>query len=238
MYSNIKNTKEEFLLNMIHEIRTPLSIITGMCEIASSNIEDEHKVENCLSKINVAGIHLAELINDMLEVGRLDNGSVQLRNEIFDLRVMMLELKNLAEPMAEEKNIFFDAVTDAEHYDVSGDYRKIIQLVMNVITNAVKYTQQGGSVQFCIEEIRGSRDIYRFVCKDNGIGMSKEFIKHIFEPFSRADDKRIHHIKGTGLGMHIAYRLVEMMGGYIYVESAPGAGTKVTIELPLKRIII
>ncbi len=238
MYSNIKNTNEEFLLNMIHEIRTPLSVITGMCEIASHHIDDEKKVEKCLSKINMAGIHLAELINDMLEIGRLENGNTEMRNEIFDIRVMMLEIKSMAESMAEEKSIYFDTCINAEHHDVSGDYRRIVQIMMNVVTNAVKYTQTGGSVQLCIEEIRGSRDIYRFVCKDNGIGMSEEFLEHIFEPFSRADDERIRDIKGTGLGMPITRRLAEMLGGNVYVKSALGVGTKVIIELPLKRIII
>jgi len=238
MYSSTKNANEEFLLNMIHEIRTPLSIITGMCEIAAHHIGDERKIENCLSKINVAGAHLAELINDMLEIGRLENGNVQLKDEIFDIRVLILELKSMIEAAAEEKQILFDVCMDVKNYDVAGDYRRVMQILMNIASNAVKYTQESGSVQFCIEEIRGSRDVYRFVCKDNGFGMSEEFLKHIFEPFSRAEDERICDIKGTGLGMSITQKLVKMMGGNIYVESVIGRGTKVTVELPLKRIII
>jgi len=238
MYRNTKNANEEFLLNMIHEIRTPLSIIMGMCEIAACHIDDEDKVENCLSKITVAGGHLAELVNDMLEIGRLHNGNVQIKDEVFDIRVLNMELKSMIESSAEEKQIFFDTDVSGKHFDVSGDYRRIMQVLMNIVSNAVKYTQEGGGVQLCIEEASSDSNLYRFICKDNGFGMSEEFLEHIFEPFTRADDERISDIKGTGLGMSITYRLVKLMGGNIYVESVLGQGTKVTVELPLKRIII
>ena len=188
---------------MSHDIRTPMNAIVGMTAIAGSNIDDKDRVIDCLGKITKSSRHLLSLINEVLDMSRIESGRLTLSEEDFNLPELIDNLK----------------------------------IIINVMSNAVKYTPDGGNIIFSIEERHDkSKNIgcYEFTIEDNGIGMTKEFQKIIFEPFTRADDKRTSKIQGTGLGMTIVRNIVNMMNGNIKTESEPGKGSRFTITIFLK----
>lgn len=230
--------KTEFLSNMSHDIRTPMNAIIGMTAIAGANIENQDRVLDCLSKITQSSRHLLGLINEVLDMSRIESGKISLSEEEFNLAELVDNLVTMIKPGIQMHQHHFEVhLNQIEHEDVCGDSLRIQQLVTNIMSNAIKYTPDGGNIDFGISEVdTASPDIgcYKFTIKDNGIGMSEEFQKVLFEPFTRADDKRTSKIQGTGLGMAIAKNIASMMNGSIDVESEPGKGTKFTITIYLK----
>ena len=231
--------KTEFLSNMSHDIRTPMNAIVGMTAIAGANIDSQDRVVDCLSKITQSSRHLLSLINEVLDMARIESGKITLVEEDFNLSELCENLVSMIKGEADLHEHQFNVhINKIEHEDVCGDSMRIQQLVINILSNAVKYTPNGGKIDFTISEIPTSSaglGCYQFVVEDNGIGMTKEFQKVLFEPFSRADDKRTSKIQGTGLGMTIARNFAQMMNGDIKVKSAPGKGSRFTITIFLKQ---
>ena len=230
--------KTEFLSNMSHDIRTPMNAIVGMTAIAGANVNDPERVKDCLGKITQASRHLLSLINEVLDMSRIESGKVSLMEEDFNLAELVDNLVVLAKPDAAAHNHQFSVhLEQIEHEEVTGDSLRIQQVMTNILSNAVKYTPDGGKIVFSIAE-RPSRvhgmGCYEFTVEDNGVGMTLEFQKVLFEPFTRADDKRTTKIQGTGLGMAIARNIVNMMDGHIRVESAPGKGSRFTVTIFLR----
>ncbi len=230
--------KTEFLSNMSHDIRTPMNAIIGMTAIAGVNIENRQRVQECLNKINSASRHLLALINEVLDMGKIESGTAELSESQFDLGDLIDNSVAMALPQINEKG--HDLAVDAggmKHEKVTGDSLCIQKIFINLISNAVKYTPAGGKIRITVNERHSHRHNYgeyEFVFEDNGIGMSEEFQKVLFEPFARASDVRSSGIIGTGLGMSITKNLVRLMGGDIRVSSAPGKGTRFTVTVPLK----
>lgn len=230
--------KTDFLSNMSHDIRTPMNAIVGMTAIAGANIENQDRVLDCLSKITQSSRHLLGLINEVLDMSRIESGKISLNEEEFNLSDLVDNLVTLTKPSIEAHHHELTVhLNHIEHEEVCGDSLRIQQLITNILSNAVKYTPDGGKICFSIAEIpTNSPDIggYEFTIEDNGIGMTEEFQQIMFEPFTRADDKRTTNIQGTGLGMAIAKNIVNMMNGNIYVDSAPGKGSRFRINIFLK----
>lgn len=233
-----KDSMNRFLSSMSHEIRTPLNVMIGMCDIARYHIDDKEKVLECLQKINTAGDHLTKLINNILDISKIEQGKLLIAEDAFSVDALVEELEALLEPLASDKSIIFSISSkDVVNKQVLGDYSHIMQVLINLATNAIKYTPQGGFVKLWAEEKDNpSADLvtYRFVCQDNGIGMSEEFLAHIFEPFARADDIRVSKTAGAGLGMSIIREIIDALGGQIHIESIKDVGTTVSVALDLK----
>lgn len=230
--------KTEFLSNMSHDIRTPMNAIVGMTAIAGANIENQERVVDCLGKITQSSRHLLSLVNEVLDMSRIESGKISLVEEEFNLSDLCDNLISMTKTQMDLHQHQFDVhIHKIEHEDVCGDSMRIQQLVTNILSNAVKYTPDGGKIDFTISELPlSSREIgcYEFTVQDNGMGMTKEFQKVMFEPFTRADDLRTSKIQGTGLGMAIARNFAQMMNGDIKVESEPGKGSKFVITVFLK----
>lgn len=228
----------KFLSNMSHELRTPLNVIVGMCDIARYHIEDSLKVRECLEKISNASDLLTELLNDLLDISRMEQGAMPLNEGVFDLSDTMEELRLMIEPMAVAKNQTCIISADGlRNRSVIGSQRHIMQILINLATNAVKYTPDGGVIKIRADEIYDpptGRYTYRFTCQDSGIGMTREFAERIFEPFVRDDDVRVGRVTGTGLGMSIVKEIIDAMGGTIYVDSIKDVGTNVCVFIEMK----
>ncbi len=230
--------KSSFLANMSHDIRTPMNGIIGMTAIAGTHLDDRDRVADCLSKIMVASKHLLGLLNEVLDMGKIESGKIELQNEEFSLPNLVDDLISIAKPQIEAKHHeFFVSVRGIEHENVIGDSQRIQQVFLNLLSNAIKYTPEGGKVQMTLSEKpfhRKDLGCYEIVFEDNGIGMRREFLEHLFEPFSRAEDGRVAKIQGTGLGMTITRNIVQLMNGRIDVKSEPDKGTKFTVTIFLK----
>ena len=235
---NASRAKTDFLSNMSHDIRTPMNAIVGLTAIAGANIENQDKVVECLGKITKASRHLLGLINEVLDMARIESGRMSLAEEDFSLPELVDNLLTLTKPAIDEHHHQLEVhVEHIEHEAVCGDSLRIQQVFVNLMSNAIKYTPDGGSITFSIKEKpNGFSELgcYEFSIADNGIGMTPEFQKIMFEPFSRADDHRTTKVQGTGLGMAIARNIVNLMNGDIQVESAPNKGTKITVTVYLK----
>ena len=235
---NASRAKSEFLSNMSHDIRTPMNAIVGLTAIAGANIDNKARVMECLCKITKSSRHLLGLINGVLDMARIESGRMSLSEEDFSLPELVDNLVILTKPSIDEhKHALEVHVRHIEHEAVCGDSLKIQQLFVNLLSNAIKYTPDGGNITFSIEEKpNGFSELgcYEFIIEDNGIGMSPEFQKIMFEPFSRADDQRTTRIQGTGLGMAITRNIVNLMNGSIKVDSALNRGTKITVTIFLK----
>ena len=230
--------KTEFLSNMSHDIRTPMNAIVGMTAIAGANIDSPERVSDCLGKITQSSRHLLGLINEVLDMARIESGKVMLNEEDFNLAELVDNLVAMAKSSIAAHGHDFEVQLDhIEHEQVCGDSLRIQQMITNILSNAIKYTPDGGRIVFSITERPAQSagvGCYEFTVEDNGIGMTPEFQKILFEPFTRADDKRTSKIQGTGLGMAITRNIVNMMNGDIRVESAPGKGSKFTVTIYLK----
>ena len=230
--------KTAFLSNMSHDIRTPMNAIVGMTAIAGANIENQERVLDCLGKITQASRHLLGLINEVLDMSRIESGKVVLTEEEFNLGELIDNLIAMAKSSIEEHHHAFEVRLETiEHEAVCGDALRIQQMITNILSNAIKYTPDGGSITFSLAERPTAHKgvgCYVFTVADNGVGMTEEFQKVLFEPFTRADDKRTSKIQGTGLGMAITRNIVNMMNGTIKVESAPGKGSTFTVTVFLK----
>ena len=235
---NASRAKTEFLSNMSHDIRTPMNAIVGLTAIAGANIESQDRVVECLGKITKSSRHLLGLINEVLDMARIESGRMSLAEEDFSLPELVDNLLTLTKPAIDEHKHQLEVhIEHIEHEAVCGDSLRIQQVFVNLMSNAVKYTPDGGNITFTIKEKpNGFSELgcYEFSIEDNGIGMTPEFQKIMFEPFSRADDHRTTKVQGTGLGMAIARNIVNLMNGDIQVESAPNKGTKITVTVYLK----
>ena len=230
--------KSTFLSNMSHDIRTPMNAIIGFTTIAMSRIEHTDQVKDCLQKVLSSGNHLLSLINDILDMSRIESGKVQIKEQECNISEQMHNLINLIQPQvkAKQQELFIDTF-EVTNEDVIADPLKLNQVFINLLSNAVKYTPAKGVITFRIMQkttYRHGYGDYVFVIKDNGIGMSPEFVEHVFDPFERETTATMSGIQGTGLGMAITKNIVEMMNGTIKVESEIGMGSTFTVELSLK----
>lgn len=230
--------KSTFLSNMSHDIRTPMNAIIGFTTIAVSHIDNKDQVKDCLQKVLSSSNHLLSLINDILDMSRIESGKVQIKEQECNISELMHNLVNIIQPQVKAKQLelFIDTFEIANE-DVMADSLKLNQVFINLLSNAVKYTPAGGSISFRIMQkttFRHGYGDYVFIVKDNGIGMSKDFVNHIFEPFEREVTATQSGIQGTGLGMAITRNIVEMMNGTISVESELGKGSTFTVEITLK----
>lgn len=230
--------KTDFLSRMSHDIRTPMNAIIGMTAIACTHLQEPEKMAECLGKITAASRHLLALINEVLDMSKIEAGTLSLNEEEFNLSSLVDNLMNMVRPMAQEKRHDLEIhIHDLRHENVIGDSMRIQQAFMNIVTNSVKYTPEGGRIHIELSEKTSGQvktGCYEFVFEDNGIGMSPEFLTHLFEPFERAEDVRTSRIQGTGLGMPIARNIIRMMGGDIQVESQLEKGSRFTVRILLK----
>ena len=230
--------KTDFLSNMSHDIRTPMNGIIGMTAIAATHVDDRERVLDSLQKITQASKHLLSLINEVLDMSKIESGKVELVEEEFNLSDLVDNLLSMTNAqIAQHHHELSVNISGVTHEKVIGDSLRIQKVFTNLMGNAVKFTPDGGKISLSITERPSNQEkvgCYEFVFKDNGIGMSEEFQRRIFEPFSRALDKRVNKIQGTGLGMTISRNIVRMMGGDIKVESKLGEGSRFTVTMYLK----
>lgn len=222
--------KAEFLSRMSHDIRTPMNAIIGMTAIAGAHIHDPERVVDCLGKITMSSRLLLSLINEVLDMSKIESGKIVLSEDEFELPDLLQSIVTMIQPAIEARNQIFDIhITDVNHEMVIGDMQRLEQVLLNLLSNAAKYTPEGGRILFEIHEKPSGHfkeACYEFSVSDNGIGMRPEFLDKIFQPFERADDENIRMIQGTGLGMAISKNIVEMMDGDITVESEYGVGSR------------
>lgn len=230
--------KSDFLSRMSHDIRTPMNAIIGMTTIARMNLGDMEKVSDCLKKIDMSSAHLLGLLNEVLDMSKIEAGNFELGSEQFDIVKITQDLIEMSRAVIDEKHHKLTLnIGELKHTTVEGDSQRIRQVFVNLLGNAVKYTPPYGNITISLNE-KSSRTprlgCYEFIFEDNGIGMTQEYMKYIFDPFSRAEDTRINSIEGTGLGLSIAKNIVSMMDGTIQVESEVNKGSKFTVTIFLK----
>ena len=230
--------KTTFLNNMSHDIRTPMNAIIGFTALAAAHIDNKKQVADYLGKISVSSEHLLSLINDVLDMSRIESGKVKIEEKDVHLPDVLHDLKTIIQSNihAKQLELFIDTV-DVVHEDIICDKLRLNQILLNLISNAVKFTKPGGTVGIRVIEKAGAPSGYAsyvFQVKDSGIGMSKEFQKHIFEAFTREQTSTVSGIQGTGLGMAITKNIVDMMGGTITVESEVGKGSEFTVCLQFR----
>ena len=221
--------KSRFLSNMSHDIRTPMNAIMGMNAIAQNHIDEKARVQDCLDKIRTASVHLMSLVNDVLDMSRIDSGRMVINEERFSLADLVHDLAVIVRPQAAQKNQQFRfEIGEILEESLIGDPLRLRQILVNIIGNAVKYTQEGGSIRVRFSQRPGDNGLVwlDFSCEDNGIGMSPEFLE-------RVHSSTVNKIEGTGLGMAIVKNLVDSMYGTIQVESQEGRGSRFTVSLPL-----
>lgn len=230
--------KSDFLANMSHDIRTPMNAIIGMTAIAATNIDNRERVADCLNKITVSSKHLLGLINEVLDMSKIESGKLSLNDDAFSIPDVVDNLLAMMKPQVDEKKHELKVtIKEMTHEKVIGDSQRLEQTFTNLMSNAVKYTPEGGKIELIISEKplnKPDYGCYEFIFSDNGIGMDEEFQKHFFAPFARAEDSRINKIQGTGLGMAITKNVVEMMNGSIKLESRINEGTRITVTVILK----
>ena len=230
--------KSDFLNSMSHDIRTPMNSIMGLTAIASMHADDPERVSECLTNISSASHHLLGLINEVLDMAKIESGSIGLTDEEFELSDSIEKLLAIVNPQIVAKNLDLRVdVVDIKHEHVIGDLTRLQQVFVNIMGNAIKFTPEGGSIYMRISELPSrvhDSGCYEFVFSDTGCGMSKEFMETIFEPFTRANDSRTTGIEGTGLGMAIVKSVVSLMNGTVDVDSELGKGTTFTVTVHLK----
>lgn len=229
--------KSEFLSNMSHDIRTPMNAITGMTNIALANLDKPSKVQDCLKKISLSSTHLLGLINDVLDMSKIESGKMSLNDSDTFLPEVIDNIVNIVQPQIKAKKQRFQIrLQHISHERVCCDSLRLNQVLINILSNAVKFTPAGGSILLEIEETVSSRDGFaRFLFRvaDTGIGMKSEFVRDIFSAFTRERDSRVDEIEGSGLGMAICKKIVDIMGGSIDVASEEGKGSLFTVDLSL-----
>ena len=230
--------KSTFLSNMSHDIRTPMNAIIGFTTLALSNIDDTDRVKDYLAKTLASSNHLLSLINDVLDMSRIESGKIHLEEVEVNLSDVLHDLKTIVSGQiyAKQLELYMDAM-DVTDEDVYCDKTRLNQILLNLLSNAIKFTPAGGTVSVRVRQLAGKVHgcgQYEFRIKDNGIGMSQEFAKKIFEPFERERTSTVSRIQGTGLGMAITKNIVDMMGGTIEVQTAQGKGTEFTVCVPMR----
>ena len=223
---------------MSHDIRTPINAIMGMTQIARDNAGNWEKTDECLTTIQASSQHLLSLINDVLDMSKIESGAIELQEECCNLDDLLRDVDVIMRPQAtaKEQLLTLDAV-NVRHRRFAADQLRVRQILLNLLSNAVKYTPDGGMIALHVEELAQTSPNFArlsFIVRDNGMGMSPEFVEHVFTPFERADGQKMQGIQGTGLGMTITKALVDAMGGTIDVASAEGRGTTFTVQLKFK----
>ena len=231
--------KREFLFNMSHDIRTPMNAIIGFTSLAATHIDNREQVLDYLKKISTSSQHLLSLINDVLDMSRIESGKVKIEEKAVHLPDLVHDVRSIIQPnvAAKRLSLFIDAM-DIEDEDIITDPLRLNQILLNILSNAIKFTPTGGMISIRIAQKNGAPKgcvCYEFRIKDNGIGMSEEFQKHIFEEFSREESSTVSGIQGTGLGMSITKNIVDLMGGTIALTSEPGKGTEFIVTLCFTR---
>lgn len=229
--------KSDFLSRMSHDIRTPMNAIMGMTDIASAHIDTPEKVQDCLRKISLSSQHLLGLINDVLDMSKIESGKMTLAEEVIELPEVMDTIVSIMQSSVKARQQQFDVrLRHIRHEQLCCDSLRLRQVLINVLSNASKFTPPGGTVSFDIEETaseNAAKAWFKFTVRDTGIGIKPEFLRDIFKPFTREKDSRIDKTEGSGLGMAISKKIVDLMGGTIEVCSEVGTGTEFTIRLPL-----
>ena len=231
-------SKSVFLSNMSHDIRTPMNAIIGFTSLAQTHITNQELVQGYLKKIHTSSTHLLNLINEILDMSLIESGTVKLEEDVVHIPDVLRDLRTMVQGQitARSQHIYVDTV-DVLHEDVYTDKLRLNQVLLNITSNAVKYTQNGGTISIRVMEKPGEKEgstTYVFSVKDNGRGMSPEFVEHVFDSFSRERTSTVSGIQGTGLGMSITKTIVDMMGGTITVESELGKGSEFTVTLPFR----
>ena len=234
---NANHAKSRFLFNMSHDIRTPMNAIIGYTAMAKKSC-DNPQVDDYLDKIDISGKQLLMLVNKVLEMSRIESGTVELDEEPADVIERTQGMQTVVAADCNNKDISFTLhIGEIHHKNVLTDVSRVNQIITNILGNAVKYTPEGGSIEYCVEEKPCDREgygLYEFTVKDNGIGMSEDFLEHIFDEFSRENTSTVSQIQGTGLGMSIVKKLIDLMGGTIDIQSKPGEGTTMKVSIPMK----
>ena len=228
-------TKTRFLFNMSHDIRTPMNAIIGYAELLAAHLDERDRALDYLGKIRSSSDFLLSLINYVLEMARIESGKAALKLEPSDINELAASLKAVFDPLADEKHITTICTIDIQHAYVRSDQTKVREIFLNIISNAIKYTPEGGRVDFTMTELPGETPgtvRYKAVVQDDGIGMSAEYLPHLFEEFSREHTSTESRVIGTGLGLPIVKSLVQLMGGTIDVESTVGKGSTFTVVIP------
>ncbi len=230
--------KTMFLNSMSHDIRTPMNAIVGFTALAQTHMDNPEQVQDYLAKINTSSTHLLSLINDILDMSRIESGSVKLDEKPVHMPDLLHDLRTMIQGMihSKQQNLYIDT-QDVLHEDVITDKLRLNQILINIVGNAIKFTPVGGDIIIHLVEMPCATSgyaAYEFSIKDTGIGMSTEFLGHVFDTFAREQSATVSGIQGTGLGMAITKNIVEMMGGTIAVESAEGKGSRFTVTLTLR----
>ena len=229
--------KGRFLMDMSHDIRTPLNAIIGMTAVARQNVNNPDKMQDCLRKIEISGLQLISMVSDVLDMSQIEQGTLVLRQEPCNLDKLFAETLELMQPKAQEAGLQLEAEPlQLANPQGVGDALRIRQVLLNIIDNAVKYTPAGGRVHLTLTQPEPPQDdqvIYHFCCQDTGIGMDEDFQQRMFMPFERARNTTDSKIAGTGVGLPISKSLLEAMGGHIEVDSQPGCGTTIQLAFPL-----
>ena len=229
--------KTDFLSNMSHDIRTPMNAIIGITTLMKNELHQPEKLAEHLGKLETSGRLLLGIINDILDMSRIESGKTTLNIEKTNLPQQVSQLDSIIRQQASQRRQTFTVENHVQHENVLADPNRLNQVLMNILSNAVKYTPQGGHIRLDVEELSHTEHYakYRFVVQDDGIGMSEAYQKTLFEPFTREEKSGTNRVQGTGLGMAITKSIVDLMGGTIHVESAPGKGSRfeVVLELPI-----
>lgn len=234
---NASRVKSDFLSQMSHEIRTPMNAVVGMVQIAEARLDDRGRVLDCLKKIKSSSQHLLSLINDILDISKIESQKMSLSEEWFGLEGLLGDLNNIISIQAGLRKQSFTILNQAGNVELLADRMRLSQVLMNLLNNSVKYTQEGGCVTLAIEQKSSKTKDYclmRFCITDNGIGMSEEFQKKLFMPFEREDDQEVRAQTGTGLGLSIVQSMVSLMGGTIRAESVKGTGSTFYVDIEFK----
>ena len=231
------SARNDFLANMSHDIRTPMNAIVGYTNIAKSNKHKPETVADALDKIGSSSHYLLSLINDILDISKIESGKMQISCGPCDLAELFRRIEDITALQAKKKSLVINYCHDNIcHYQVITDELRIEQIIINIVSNAIKYTPPGKTVDLIAEEVPspGGKNKYRFIIRDTGIGIKEDYMPHIFESFTREERTTVNRIQGTGLGLAITAKIVEMMGGTISVKSKLGEGSEFTVELELE----
>lgn len=231
---NANKEKSAFLSHMSHDIRTPMNGIIGMTNIAMKNLNDKERVLDCLKKIDSSSRHLVSLINDILDMSRIENGRMVINHEPMDMREVINNCAFIAESLLAQRKVDFVREFGIFHHPaLVGDELHLRQILINILGNAVKFTPDGGKIFFQVRELsfKDGRAAYHFEIEDTGIGMKPDFLERIWDSFTQENNGNCGEHKGTGLGMAITKKLVDLMHGTIEAESEPGIGSKFIVEI-------
>ena len=231
--------QNDFLANMSHDIRTPMNAIVGYTNIARGHLDEPETVTNALEKIGSSSHYLLSLINDILDISKIESGKMQISRAPCDLRDIFRRIEDITALQARNKSLIITYQHDSvSHCRVNADELRIEQILVNIVSNAIKYTPEGKTVNLIAEEepAEGNRYHYRFIVRDTGIGISEDYLPHLFESFTREERTTVNRIQGTGLGLAITAKVVEMMGGTISVKSTVGEGSEFTVDLELEAL--